>query len=126
MRLRQPRTVRVLTKFQAEKEIPFYHWEVVDGCDCCCPGPCRCVYKPAPAEAQVGDVLALSPDEQVQVTSYLAQPEAVAGPSVAAATEATSGGDVGENIGNGDGEAKSSAWKRLTKVFSPEDDAPSR
>src|SRR3972149_5550574 len=67
----RPRTVRVLTKYQAEKEVPSYHWEVVDGCNCCCPGACHCVYKPAPPEAQVGDVLALRADEQGQLASYV-------------------------------------------------------
>lgn len=65
----QPRTIRVLTKYQAEKEVPSYHWEVVDGCNSCCPGECDCVYKPAPPEARVGDVLALTDDERVQLAS---------------------------------------------------------
>jgi hypothetical protein len=63
--------VKVLTKYQAEKEICSYHWEVVDGCNCCCPSACRCVYKPAPPETSVGDVLAVSPDEQAQLASYV-------------------------------------------------------
>src|SRR6476660_5765377 len=35
----QPRTVRVLTKYQAEKKICWYHWEVLDAacCDCVTP-----------------------------------------------------------------------------------------
>ena len=34
--VRKPRTVKVLTKYQAEKKICWYHWEVVDAacCDC--------------------------------------------------------------------------------------------
>src|SRR5436190_11387628 len=32
----QPRTVRVLTKYQAEKKICWYHWEVVDAASCDC------------------------------------------------------------------------------------------
>jgi hypothetical protein len=67
----RPRTVKVLTKYQAEKEICSYHWEVVDGCNCCCQGPCHCVYKAAPPEANVGDVLEVTPDEQVQLASYV-------------------------------------------------------
>lgn len=122
----QPRTIRVLTKYQAEKKVPFYHWEVVDGCNCCCPGKCNCVYKPAPAEAAVGDVLALSEEEQVQVTSYLAASEAngvvpievaddgaaevpVASP-VAASPVASNAPSAGEA-------APQSGWKRLAKVW---------
>lgn len=65
------RTVKVLTKYQAEKEICSYHWEVVDCCSCCCADACDCVYKPAPPDASVGDVLAVTPDEQAQLASYV-------------------------------------------------------
>src|SRR5262245_13940383 len=73
----QPRTVKVLTKYQCEKKIDWYHWEVVDagccdGINCCdtvganaatpAANPATTlaaeqfdVYKAAPAGANVGD-----------------------------------------------------------------------
>ena len=77
----KPRTIKVLTKFIAEKEVCSYHWEVVDACCCSCPVDgcgdacqpnCRCVYKPVPPEAELGDVLAVSADERAQLVSSLA------------------------------------------------------
>lgn len=56
----RPRTVKVLTKYQAEKEIGWYHWEVTDAA--CCDGVAQ-LYKPAPADAEVGDVVAVSEEE---------------------------------------------------------------
>ncbi|MEX2317519.1 MAG: hypothetical protein WD669_10240 [Pirellulales bacterium] len=71
-----PRQVKVLTKFQAERKVCWYHWEVVDGCGCgggdgvnC---GCDCVYKPAPADAQIGQRMPISAEEQVQLTSWMA------------------------------------------------------
>jgi hypothetical protein len=95
------RTVKVLTKYQAEKEICSYHWEVVDACGCCCPGPCHCVYKPAPPEAQVGDVLPLGDDEQVQLASYVSARPADDGATAVEVADA----------------AKPSAWRRLTNAW---------
>ena len=95
----QPRTIRVLTKYQAVKEVPFYHWEVVDGCDDCCSDVCDCVYKPAPLEAQVGDVLELTHDEQVQVASYV------------------SAGHADDGAPAKPQAAKPTSWQRLTKVW---------
>src|SRR5262249_55190151 len=54
-----PRTITLLTKYQAEKKICWYHWEVVDACSC---GPqatatpnsnCPIVFKAAPDNAQI-------------------------------------------------------------------------
>jgi hypothetical protein len=92
----KPRTVKVLTKYEAEKEISWYHWEVVDACEyyegeeaaeesseepsdetaANGPNPIAApvaaqIYKPAPEEAQVGDVLPLSDSERAQLTSFL-------------------------------------------------------
>jgi hypothetical protein len=87
----KPRTVKVLTKYEAEKEISWYHWEVVDAAKCYeeelpaeetaeetaaddAPSTNPVVdqiYKPAPAEARVGDVLPLSDSERAQLTSFL-------------------------------------------------------
>ena len=112
----QPRSVRVLTKYQAEKEIDAYHWEVVDGCDCCCPGGCDCVYKPAPSEAQVGDVMALTDDEQVQVTSYLSAGRTDDAASAAQA-DAASSEVPAVTPAAADEAAKPTAWQRLAKVW---------
>lgn len=76
----KPRTVKVLTKYVAEKEICSYHWEVVDACSCtcpvdgcgdACPPNCQCVYKPAPPGAKLGDVLAVTPQERTQLASFV-------------------------------------------------------
>ena len=115
-----PRTVKVLTKYQAEKKIPWYHWEVVDGCNCCCPGGCHCVYKEAPAEAQVGDVLELTDDEQLQVASYLSAGQVVDPNGGAAPIAAAS---KSPNSESPNAAAKPAAWQRLAKAFSLSDDA---
>ena len=85
-----PRTVKVLTKYQVEKKIDWYHWKVVDavgcGCAACCgtagcddvtdansaDGP-MCVYKPAPLEASLGDALEFSDEERLQLEQMTAQ-----------------------------------------------------
>lgn len=80
----QPRSVKKLTKYEAEKEICSYHWEVVDGCSCGCgcgqgcePG-CEpscgggCVYKPAPSGAQIGDTMEVTDQELAQVAVWKA------------------------------------------------------
>ncbi|HEX2474566.1 MAG TPA: hypothetical protein VHK01_07470 [Lacipirellulaceae bacterium] len=84
----KPRTIKLLTKYQAEKEISWYHWEVVDAADCCdavesgdetaaidgsasAASRLAQIYKPAPADAQPGDVLPLSDGERAQLTSFL-------------------------------------------------------
>jgi hypothetical protein len=82
----QPRTVRVLTKYQAEKKICWYHWEVIDAacCDCVSPnepaGPTeksaakhagRAIYKSAPDSAQLGETLPVSEEEWVKLAALL-------------------------------------------------------
>jgi len=89
----KPRTVKVLTKYQAEKEICWYHWEVVDAACCDCvsknsatlPGEknaggpigsdqtadARCLYKAAPEDAELGDVLPVSEEEWVKLVAVL-------------------------------------------------------
>jgi len=88
----KPRTVKVLTKYEAEKEIRWYHWEVVDAAEYydeelpaeetaeetaadeanpSAESVADQIYKPAPAEAQVGDVMPLSDSERAQLTSFL-------------------------------------------------------
>jgi hypothetical protein len=77
----KPRTIKVLTKYQAEKEICGYHWEVVDagnlheeittaGAAASSSRRVENVYKPAPADAQVGDVLSLSRADRTDLAAY--------------------------------------------------------
>jgi hypothetical protein len=74
----KPHPVRVLTKYQAEKEISWFHWQVVDAASCGCVADCgqtadqrRCVCKPAPADAELGDVLAVSDEEWAELATIL-------------------------------------------------------
>jgi hypothetical protein len=73
----KPRTVNLLTKYQAEKEICSYHWEVVDAACCDCvtvdgkPVQNRDIYKPAPEDAELGDILAVSDEEWNELASVL-------------------------------------------------------
>ena len=82
----QPRTVRVLTKYQAEKKICWYHWEVVDAacCDCASqnePASAtdrhtvmhdgQTICKAAPENAQLGEILQVSDTEWVKLAAVL-------------------------------------------------------
>ena len=73
-----PRTVKVLTKYQAEKKICWYHWEVVDACSCCGPqaaapadSKCPIVFKAAPDDAQIGDAIELNDSDRAELAAYL-------------------------------------------------------
>ena len=108
----QPRSVRVLTKYQAEKEICWYHWEVVDAtcCDCVSKnGPAgaaetnptklagRTIYKPAPENAELGDVLPVSEEEWVKLAAVLApDPTEVSSGAVADSSSISDGQPNGE------------------------------
>lgn len=95
-----PRNIKVLTKYQAEKKICWYHWEVVDAscCDCAVTGSdlddgsgivqspaTRALYKPAPANAQVGDTLTISNEDWVKLAAVLT-PDPLAGNECASAS----------------------------------------
>jgi hypothetical protein len=73
----KPRTVKVLTKYQAEREVNSYHWEVVDAecCDCVSksakPAGDGAIFKPAPADAQLGDVFAVTDAEWAELAPRL-------------------------------------------------------
>lgn len=84
----KPRSVKTLFKYQAEKKICWYHWEVVDASCCDCVGKngeaavggksgiaqaagAHSIYKPAPDDAQLGDVLPVSDDEWVKLAAVL-------------------------------------------------------
>jgi hypothetical protein len=92
----KPRTVKVLTKYQAEREIAWYHWEVVDAecCDCTAENgkspETPDVYKPAPAGAEVGDVFPLSQEELTELASVLGGE----GPTPVRVTEQTATSDI--------------------------------
>jgi hypothetical protein len=79
----KPREVRLLTKYQAEKELASYHWEVVDGACCDCVSQTGTtmndgiIYKVAPADASLGDVLAVSDEEWQQISPQLTPAPAV-------------------------------------------------
>jgi hypothetical protein len=84
----KPRSVKVLTKYQAEKKICWYHWEVVDASCCDCASQTgeaagagslgiaqspstRSFYKPAPDDAAIGDVLEVTEDEWVKLAAAM-------------------------------------------------------
>ncbi len=81
--------MKILTKYQAEKKICWYHWEVVDATCCECVADngaassgigiaeaqgSRSFYKPAPENAQIGDVLPVSDEDWVKLAAVL-QPD---------------------------------------------------
>lgn len=95
----QPRMVHVLTKYQAEKKICWYHWEVVDAACCDCAEPTeaagmpekkaaknagRMIYKLSPEDAQLGDVLPVTDEEWVKLAAVLS-PDPTEGKADAAA-----------------------------------------
>jgi hypothetical protein len=86
----QPRTVKLLTKYQAEREIAWYHWEVVDAacCDCSAangqPAPGREFYKPAPPDAELGDIFAVSDEEWSELEPLVAADSSKLTPTVEA------------------------------------------
>jgi hypothetical protein len=79
--------VKVITKYQAEKKICWYHWEVVDAACCGCvgkngdttsggntvahtAGP-HSIYKPAPEDAELGEILPITEEEWVKLAAVL-------------------------------------------------------
>jgi hypothetical protein len=110
----EPRSVRVLTKYQAEKNICWYHWEVVDAacCDCVDPsGPAgveeknakkqakRTIYKSAPENAQLGAVLPVSEEEWVKLAAVLSpDPTEVAAHDAEAVDGSATASSVAERL----------------------------
>ena len=99
-----PRTVRVLTKYQAEKEICWYHWEVVDAAcgDCVSKNgaagknskqTAHTIFKPAPECAAIGDVLPISEAEWVKLAAVLSPDPTEAVTSVVADSPSMSAGN---------------------------------
>jgi hypothetical protein len=113
----QPRTVRVLTKYQAEKKICWYHWEVVDAacCDCVSQNGTagdadknavkhagRTIYKSAPENAQLGEVMPVSDAEWVKLAAVLSPDptEVVAGDVQSIAGDKTTGETASADSGS--------------------------
>lgn len=134
-----PRTVKLLTKYQAEKKICWYHWEVVDGCNSCCPGggsecgctesadcKCPCIYKVAPTEAQIGDTIELSAADRVELAGYIANDgreefaRDIAAPLIHAATSAQQVAKPSEAARETTVEpqdSKPALWQRLAEML---------
>ena len=126
--------MKVLTKYQAEKEICWYHWEVVDACGCgcgcgdgCgegvdCGADCGCVYKEAPADAPIGDVVELTEEERVQLASRITDTEKVAA-SQQPATETVAAADYDPTVAAqeqsvpSDEAAVDSPWQKMRSLF---------
>jgi hypothetical protein len=100
----------VLTKYQAEKEICWYHWEVVDAASCC---DCvskhggadknknqvdRPIFKPAPDDAQIGDVLAISDAEWTKLSAVLTPHSSAPASAVASESPAKMVGKPNDDI----------------------------
>jgi hypothetical protein len=116
----RPRTVTLLTKYEAEKEIGWYHWEVVDAacCDRVTDGgraePHRSIYKPAPADAELGAVLAVSDEEWAELASLL-RPEENRTPAQLAAQSVTA--PSGDTIAPDQKPEKTSLAERLGRLL---------
>jgi hypothetical protein len=129
----QPRTVRVLTKYQAEKKICWYHWEVVDAacCNCVIPGGTagpsekhasthagRTIYKSAPENAQLGEVLAVSDEEWVKLAAVLSpDPSEVGGSTVLEKALKSGGENTGEATPPQSGTKASSVAERIQRML---------
>jgi hypothetical protein len=70
-----PRTVKVLKKYQTERKVCSYHWEVVDDRGCGANGGpgcgCGCVYKAAPVESQIGQAIPVSETDRLQLAAWV-------------------------------------------------------
>jgi hypothetical protein len=101
----QPRTVKVLTKWQAEKRICWYNWEVVDASCCDCVGQTgnaapdnlgiaqsprsHSFFKPAPDDARIGDQLPVSEEEWIKLAAAMTPDPQEAATQLAAETPTT-------------------------------------
>ncbi len=100
----QPRSVKVLTKYQLEKKVRWYHWEVVDAHCCNCAHAIDdttsddartgsadepAIIKPAPENAKIGDSLPVSTEERTKLAALfdLNESEVLSDPLVASAAE---------------------------------------
>lgn len=133
----RPRTVKVLTKWQVEKKVCWYHWEVVDASCCDCVGQnggraadcglgiaqsvaSRTFYKAAPDGAALGDVLTVTDDEWVRLSVAMA-PTQDAGTQIAS-KESSQAGAVATNLPREAAESQAkpvapSIAERLERIF---------
>ncbi len=96
----QPRSIKVLTKYQLEKKVRWYHWEVVDANCCKCAHAINdptsdngtvgsadepAIIKAAPENAKIGDSLSISTEERTKLAALfnLNENEVAAFPLVA-------------------------------------------
>lgn len=129
----QPRTVRVLTKYQAEKKICWYHWEVVDAACCECTNPSgtagasekqaaksagRIIYKSAPENVQLGEVLPVSDEELVKLAAVLSpDPDEVAGSTATEKPPQSSGDKSGKATSPDSGTKASTVAERIQRML---------
>jgi hypothetical protein len=97
----KPRTVKVLTKYQAERKIESYRWEVIDVASCCDDvlqadrsASQPDIYKPAPPDAQLGDMLAVSEQEWNELGPVLSPAESVVTTPLSPPTPDVSSGTI--------------------------------
>jgi hypothetical protein len=123
----------VLTKYQAEKKICWYHWEVVDAACCDCVNPSanaaasekhatnhagRTIYKSAPENVQLGEVLPVSDEEWVKLAAVLSpDPDELAGSRVAEKAPQSSGDKKGEATSPDSGAKASSVAERIQRML---------
>ena len=129
----QPRTVRVLTKYQAEKKICWYHWEVVDAACCDCVNPNdptspaekntvkhagRAIYKAAPDDAQLGETIQVSEEEWVKLAAMLSPDPTEVTPGAVADAAPQSRDGVGSEAQSSDAGSKApSMAERLQRML---------
>jgi hypothetical protein len=123
-----PRTVKLLTKYQAEKKIAWYHWEVVDGCNCGCPGgcdpncgcaesadnKCPCVYKSAPADSKIGDLFELDPNDRAELAGYISADQQDVAAPLADASQPSSDETAAASQPQ---DSKPALWQRLADML---------
>jgi hypothetical protein len=93
----ETRSICKLKKYQAEKEIAWYHWEVVDAGCCNCGTAAargdennaksakttsRTIFKPAPDDAKIGEVFAVTDEEWVKLAAILGTDPTEVSPAV--------------------------------------------
>lgn len=117
----ETRSVCKLKKYQAEKEIAWYHWEVVDASCCGCRATAvksdaiggksaktapRAIYKPAPEDAKIGDVLAVTDEEWVKLAAMLGTDPTEVSSTVVAESKQLTDAAASEQGQPGDASAK--------------------
>ena len=130
----KPRTVKVLTKWQAEKKICWYHWEVVDASSCDgvtksdasvdakngvstqAPGT-NAFFKPAPEGTELGDVLPITDAEWVKLSAAMTPDPNETTPEAVATTEPNSASQSTAPAEEKAGSEKLSLAERVQRLF---------